>query len=884
MRRTLLLCLLTVATFLTGRAQSGYALLMEDGGSLSVRNNVVVNNGDSSSNVNATYNLFGHLPLFANIHTDFHIVMPSLVYNLGSNTYATWLYDLNGILRKYNDTVDLGAFEYPHFVNYAVFQDVEGTMTFCNNVIINNFSGDNVNASLPVNNYLADGSEVFLNDQQNFSPKSDAPVVNAGSNGCVGSIVTDLSGNVRVQHDTVDIGAFETRYVEEQFPVFQEKNGNLTFCNNIVINNHVDSNVNVVVTAYNLVVNSEQVFLHPYANFRVQSHSVTVDAGNNGCVSAIANDLTGEERVMNYTVDLGAFEIRYDRAYFPVFKEGTGDLHFCNNIVMKNHADTNINVAVEANNFLTDSAEVFLNSYMNFRPKAQSPIIDAGQNICASGIANDLNGEDRVLSGTIDIGAYEYRPPVINYPVLKEGTAVLHFCNNIIINNYADSNVNVTVDDNNLVQDGSGVFVRDLALFMLTDSSVAIDAGSNICMSDTLDLAGAPRVENEVIDIGAFERRFWPRQFGIYQEENGNLAFCNNILSNNHSIDSNVNVAAGPHNQIEDNDYIFVDKYQNYKLLDGSVAVDAGLNACCTWAFDLVDTARVLHEVIDLGAFEIYIDNQRAVVYQDSGTTLNLCNNVIILNSPHAPNVNFSPVPESNIVNDLVEVFRDELLDFRPTMHSDAVDAGNNGCNGLPTDIDTVTRISGGCIDIGAFETPVLYDTNYAGGGSGGGGWGGGGGDGGGYMDPDYNGIVCERSSASLYLCNNIIVNNRFAANTNAWFGFDSAYCNLIQDTVAIFRDANHDFRLIEVSPAVNRGRNDCNDLPVDIAKRDRIVQDTIDIGAFEFWPEPQYVAVFQEENHQMTVCNNIIINNIRSFSVNDMNTPGNNLLIDFLH
>jgi gliding motility-associated-like protein len=881
MRRTLLLCLLTVAAFLTGRAQSGYALLMEDGGSLSVRNNVVVNNGNTPSNVTATDNLFGQYPLFANNHTDFHIVMPSLVYNLGDNTYATWLYDLNGILRKYNDTVDLGAFEYPYFVNYAVFQDIEGTLTFCNNIIINNFSGDNVNAALSSNNYLADGSGVFLNDHLNFHPKSDAPAVNAGSNSCAGNISTDISGHARVQHDTVDIGAFETRYVEDQFPVFQETDGNLTFCNNIIINNHADSNVNVVVTAFNLVANSDQVFLHPYANFCVQSHSVTVDAGNNNCASTIATDLTGEGRVMNYTVDLGAFEIRYDRAYYPVFKEGTGDLHFCNNIIMNNHADTNINVAVEANNFLTDSAEVFLNPYINFRPKAQSPIIDAGQNTCASGIANDLNGEDRVLSGTIDIGAYEYRPPVVNYPVLKEGTAVLHFCNNIIINNYADSNVNVTVDDNNLVQNGSDVFVGDLTLFMLADSSVAIDAGSNICMSDTLDLAGAPRVENEVIDIGAFERRFWPRQFGIYQEENGNLTFCNNILSNNHSVDSNVNVATGPHNLTVDNDYVFVDKYQNYKLLDGSVAVDAGSNPCCTWAFDLVDTTRVLHEVIDLGAFEIYIDNQRAVVYQDSGTTLNLCNNVIILNSPHAPNVNFSPVPESNIVNDLVEVFRDELLDFRLTMHSDAVDAGDNGCNGLPTDIDTVTRISGGRIDIGAFENPVYYDTNYAGGGGGGGGWGGGGGDGGGYMDPDYNGIVCERTSASLYLCNNIIVNNRFAANTNTWFGFDTAYCNLIQDTVAIFRDANHDFRLIEVSPAVNRGRNDCNELPEDIAKRDRIIQDTIDIGAFEFWPEPQYVAVFQEENHQMTVCNNIIINNIRSFSVNDMNTPGNNLLID---
>ena len=137
MKRILLLTCFAVAAFFCGRAQSGYALLMEDGGSLSVRNNVVVNNGDAQSNVNTPYNLFGHYSLFLDTQTDFHVLQPELIYNQGNNAYATWLYDMMGIYRQYNDTVDLGAYEYPHFVNYAVFRDYDGTLSFCNNVIIN---------------------------------------------------------------------------------------------------------------------------------------------------------------------------------------------------------------------------------------------------------------------------------------------------------------------------------------------------------------------------------------------------------------------------------------------------------------------------------------------------------------------------------------------------------------------------------------------------------------------------------------------------------------------------------------------------------------------------------------------------------------------------
>ena len=886
MKKRLLLYLFLLFSFLSGRAQSGYALLMEDGGSLSVCNNVVINNGAGQSNVTAAYNLFGHYPLFAHAYNDFHIVSPELVFNLGDNSCATWLYDMMGMFRKYNDTVDLGAYEYPHLVNFTVFQDYEGSLNICNNIIINNYSGENLNVTNTGTNYLTDGSDVFLNDYYGFRPKLESAVVNAGDNSCAATIAEDLTGDVRVQHETVDIGAFECHYGDEYFPVWQEASGTLTFCNNIIINNHADTNVNATLSQYNHVTNSELVFLHDYSNFNSQRNSVTVDAGDNSCATSMTEDLNGDERVSNHTVDMGAFELRWDRLYFPVYQEDGGDLHICNNIIMNNHLDTNVNVAVEDNNFLTNGADIFMQTYINFRPKRQIPTLDAGDNSCAASIDYDLADEERVLNSIVDIGAYEYRAPEVNYPFYKEGSGDMHICNNIIIYNYADSNINVATEATNLVMDVPNVFMFERTLFMLSDSSVAIDAGSNTCAEGiTSDLCGDDRIVNEVVDKGAFERFFWPRAFGVYQEEEGTLTFCNNIFINNHSADSNVNVPPVDYNLVKDNDYVFADKYRNFKLLNGSVAVDAGFNTCCSsWENDLTDTTRVMHEVVDLGAFELVVDVQRAIVFQDSGSTLTLCNNVIILNSPYAPNVNFTPVPTSNIVNDLVEVFRDERYDYRPLQHSDAVDAGDNACNGLPTDLDTVRRISNGTIDIGAFEIP--YEYNYAGGGGGGGGGGSGGGGGwggGGYMVPDHNAHVYERNSASLYLCNNIIINNPFAANTNTEYGLDTLYCNLIKDTNRVFRDPLYDFRLIEVSVAVNHGRNDCSEdlVTKDIAKKPRILQDTIDIGAFEFVPFPRYVAVHQQDDYQMEVCNNIIINNREVFSVNDLNTPGNNILID---
>ena len=873
MKRLLWLSLLTVAFFLGGRAQeTGHALLMESGGSLSVCNNVVVNNYGGQSNVTTGYNLFGvYNNLFYDKYNNFRVANPVYVYNLGDNSCSlSWLYDLAGNLRISNDTTDLGAFEYAIFVTYPVFQENGGNLTFCNNIIVNNYADTSVNVPVPANNYVTDNDTLFVHPFERFEPRPGTPVLNAGQNSC-STFGMDLRGDDRVMDETVDLGAYERRIYQEPYPVWQETGGALTFCNNIIINNGQDICMNVSVPAFNYVTDGEDVFVNTHYNFSLLPTSPAVDAGQSSCTT-YAQDIMGDERVLGTAIDMGAFELRVNEDRFPVYQEESGNLSFCNNIIVGNHSDTNVNVTLSQYNLTDNSVEVFLNPISNFKLKNGCAAIDAGQNSC-SGFSYDLVGDTRVQYEAVDLGAYELRLPVVQYPVLQEAGGTLAFCNNIIINNYSVSNVNVTVPQNNLVTDVPDVFVHEMRNFMLADNSPAENAGDNSCLTFNVDMRGAGRIDGEAVDQGAFETLHLPQPYAVYQEDNGNLQFCNNLIINNYA-DSIMNVEAPEYNLVGDTTGVLVDDYQDFRLMTGSAAVDAGLNACSTWDNDVNGLLRVQREVVDLGAFELEDVDNGAIVYQESGSELNICNNVIILNSRYTPNTNVEEPSEDNIIDDEVEVFRNVQYDFRPLQQSAAVDAGNNSCNTLLTDLDTVKRISNGTIDIGAFEIPEIDSNYYAGGG------------GtivpGDVEDPNFNAVVWERSTASLMLCDNIIAyNDENLPSTNTWYGQDTNYRNIITDEAGIFRFQTSDFRIYPGSPAFNRGRNDCNMLSKDLDKQERIVYDTIDIGAFEYSPYPDVFVVFQKEGHQMTLCNNIIINNNNVFSVNDMNTPSNNLLVD---
>jgi len=57
----------------------------------------------------------------------------------------------------------------------------------------------------------------------------------------------------------------------------------------------------------------------------------------------------------------------------------------------------------------------------NLRLQSNSPCINAGDNACAPGTV-DLDGQSRIVSGTVDIGAYEFQGPgsTISYAWLQQ--------------------------------------------------------------------------------------------------------------------------------------------------------------------------------------------------------------------------------------------------------------------------------------------------------------------------------------------------------------------------------------------------------------------------------------------------------------------------------
>ena len=152
-------------------------------------------------------------------------------------------------------------------------------------------------------------------------------------------------------------------------------------------------------------------------------------------------DMKGDVRVAGEAVELGAFErpVGEERnmAVWPVYVEEGGSLNFCNNIIINNSADTNVNVPVPDHNMVTDTAAgIFKDMCRDFILMVGSPAIDAGDNSCVVTVA-DMKDENRIFGGTVDLGAFE-RPDGtenVGFPFWQEDNGALNLCNNIIINN-----------------------------------------------------------------------------------------------------------------------------------------------------------------------------------------------------------------------------------------------------------------------------------------------------------------------------------------------------------------------------------------------------------------------------------------------------------------
>ncbi len=676
---------------------------------------------------------------------------------------------------------------------------------------------------------------------------------------------------------------------------FIENGGNLRLTNNIIVNN--GNNLNVTAPAYNLIDNVNDIFMDETEDFRLNLHSPAIDAGLSSAATWSV-DLGDSLRIVNGIVDLGAFESPVSTVLrqFAIHQMASGNLTLCNNIVINNplHTAPINRDDVPAENIIADNADVFRDALYDFTLYASSPAVNAGRNNC-NPLPTDLRDKQRIVSNIIDLGAFEHYSETFTvepvHIVSRNNGVSLTLCNNIDINNsvYA-SNTNVTTTgSNNIFTDNDSLFVDNVENFMPQEGSEAIDHGSDGCNSVAKDLADNDRIMGNCIDIGAFEQYVEDatstyQHYAVHQVSHGALSLCNNIIINNPVHESMTNIADVPNNNIlSDSVSLFCDPNYNFKPYNGSPAVDAGLNACNGLSTDIDTVDRILGMAIEVGAFEIPVQNNdigggggggggdgsgsdygynHIIVNQIPGDTLILCNNIVINNCIYASNVTPRGDSTTNLFTDNDSLFINNLENFLPRSESIAINVGENGCNSLDIDLKGDPRIAQEIIDYGAFEQYVEEEDDT--------------------LQTTY--VLHQMEEGNLILCNNIIVNNpTHTALTN--LDEIPAY-NIVSDSLDLFRDPNYDFSLWIQSAAVNAGNNDCCSLAEDIANEQRIIDDTIDVGAFEFKmniPETDtFYIVSRNASVELNLCNNIVINNcIFAINTNVLNAPANNILED---
>jgi len=857
MKRILCIWILLCGMF-AAEAQSGYGLLIENAGQVTVCNNIVVFNDHNTNDTNAAQNIFQDTTgIFSNDQNDFSLTHQSPAIEAGVGSCCTWQLDLNGHIRVVNVSVDMGAYEYPveaRAPQFAVHQMETGQLVLCNNIIVNNpqhTAMTNVTA-LPTNNILSDSVSLFLDAAFNFTLWSHSPAVDAGQNSCL-ALSMDMDSHARVQGEAMDVGAFEftvdSGIVAAQVYTVYQDSATVSLCNNIIINNSVYTlNTNVQNVAFNIVTDIDTLFTDNNNDYTPRPESGAVNAGDNAC-NSLEKDLDNRERISGGTIDMGAFELveedqnSYGPAY-AVHRVGNYSLLLCNNIIVNNpehEAETNIE-NVPDNNILSDSIQLFYDPVLMFRLRYGSPAIDAGNNGC-SYWATDLDTVPRISNGIIDIGAFEIPEQDIHDTTAAGGggsggwydgntfTSVvlssldtLFLCNNIIINNsFYALNTNVEADSSNIVTDQDSLFTHNRDNYMPRSESEAVNRGENSCNELETDLAGHARIFADTIDIGALEQFTDPDTTGygpayaVHIIGNHNLTLCNNIIVNNPEHAAMVNSASvAVNNILSDSIQIFSDAVFSYTLWQHSPAVNAGWNDCCPLALDLRDGDRVVGDTIDVGAFEYYPEafsaDTTSVVMQSTDTaTLFMCNNIVINNCAWALNVIASDISNHNIVEDNDTLFEDNVDNYMPRENSIAVDQGNNDCCGLSVDLFKHPRIMADTIDVGAYEQYVIEVVPFV----------------------SYP-VHQVDSTKTLLLYNNIVIYN--PDHTMSTGGHILGDHNLLEDMPDVFVNAENNYSLCQNSPAIDEGDNQWVSWPLDIKDFSRIAcANVVDQGAYEY-------------------------------------------------
>jgi hypothetical protein len=127
-----------------------------------------------------------------------------------------------------------------------------------------------------------------------------------------------------------------------------------------------------------------------------------VGLGSQGGLKGYAQD-TAQVHATNLTV------VRHTLTGVDLYRNGSPTVTLYNTISYANGTDLSVNAGVDAGSNLVGVNPQFVNPvHANFHLQPGSPAIDAGSNSPPGGLGpTDLDGNPRVINGTVDIGCYE---------------------------------------------------------------------------------------------------------------------------------------------------------------------------------------------------------------------------------------------------------------------------------------------------------------------------------------------------------------------------------------------------------------------------------------------------------------------------------------------
>ena len=378
--------------------------------------------------------------------------------------------------------------------------DIKGTYTGSHNIV-------GVDPGFVVAPVFESG--VLVNaDQLDLSLAAGSAAIDAGTNEAVVSSEADIAGNPRIFHRIVDIGAYEysgdvespSTVVTTDLDVVDEFDGLISLREAISYAAEGETvTFDEALAGGTITLDGTQLEINKGIAIDASAiGGITIDAGGKSRVFCVSGSPNSPVTMTALTVTGGKAE-----SGGGILNTSSGSLTLVRCTVTGNSAVTNYGGGIYNAGLLTVTDSVIsANSADSLKNQVGGGIFNSGTlTMTGSTVSGNTakNGGGIYISGS---GAATVTNTIaaLNYAV---GGADIK-------GSYTGSPNIVGVDPDFVVApvfDESGVLVNaDQLDLSLAEGSAAIDAGTNdVVVSGETDIAGKPRIFNEIVDIGAYE-------------------------------------------------------------------------------------------------------------------------------------------------------------------------------------------------------------------------------------------------------------------------------------------------------------------------------------------------------------------------------------------